>query len=214
MSLTHNNVAVNTATTGTGTMTLGSAVAANFLTEVEAGAVNGQGYHYRIDDGLNFEVGYGVYTSAGRTLTRAVVYNSKIGGTAGTTKLTLSGSAVVRLVVSAALFDAKEDLGFTTGRRVFTGTSDTLLATDVGKEVASNNAGANTVTVPPNSSVAIGVGAYINLAQYGAGQTTVAAGAGVTIRSRNGLKLAGQYAGASLRKIATDEWMLYGDLTT
>jgi hypothetical protein len=78
--------------------------------------------------------------------------------------------------------------------------------------VEMNVASANTLTVPPNSSVAFAVGTVIPVRQYGAGQTTVTPGAGVTIRNRGAaLKLAGQYAEGSLHKRATDEWVLTGD---
>ena len=76
-----------------------------------------------------------------------------------------------------------------------------------------NNGSGNTLTVPPNSSVAFPLRTRIDLAQLGAGQTTIAAGSGVTIRSYSGrLKLTGQYSGASLVKLATDEWLLVGDI--
>lgn len=88
-----------------------------------------------------------------------------------------------------------------------------LVLTDVGKAVEMNVASANTLTVPPNSSVAFPVGAILEVAQYGAGQTTLTAGAGVTIRSPSAkLKLTGQYSTATLRKIGTDEWWAAGDL--
>jgi hypothetical protein len=96
-----NSVRVLTSTTGQGTMTLGAAYSSKFLTEVQAGAVDATPYRYRIDDGNDFEIGYGTYTLSGRTLTRAVEV-SCIGGTEGTTKLTLSGAAQVRFIVSAA----------------------------------------------------------------------------------------------------------------
>jgi hypothetical protein len=93
--------------------------------------------------------------------------------------------------------------------------SYTLVLTDAGKVIEMNVASANDLTVPLNSSVAFGAGTVIELLQYGAGQTTVVATGGVTIRSSGGkLKLTGQYSGASLRKIATDEWSLIGDIAT
>ena len=93
--------------------------------------------------------------------------------------------------------------------------SYTLVIDDNNKVLEMNVAGANNLTVPPNSSVAFAVGTVVELFQYGAGQTTVVAGAGVTIRSSGGkLKLTGQYSAASLRKIATDEWSLVGDIST
>jgi hypothetical protein len=95
-----------------------------------------------------------------------------------------------------------------------TGTTYTLVLTDDGKVVEMNNASANTLTVPPNSSVAFPVGAQILVLQTGAGQTTVAAGAGVTINSKDGnLKLSAQWCAATLIKRATDSWVIVGDLS-
>lgn len=95
-----------------------------------------------------------------------------------------------------------------------TGTTYTLVLTDAGKMVTMTNASANTLTVPPNSSVAFPVNTRLDIIQYGAGQTTIAAGAGVTIYSSGAkLKLTGQYSGVSLWKKATDTWVLVGDIT-
>jgi hypothetical protein len=78
-----------------------------------------------------------------------------------------------------------------------------------------NKATANNLTVPANSSVAFEVGTTIEVFQYGAGQTTIVAGGGVTLRSSGGkLKLTAQYSSATLRKIATDEWAVAGELST
>jgi hypothetical protein len=93
-----------------------------------------------------------------------------------------------------------------------TGTTYTLVLADAGKIVEMNNASANTLTVPPNSSVAFPVGSFLSVRQYGAGGTTVAPGSGVTINSYGGgLRLGGQYAEATLTKRATDEWILSGE---
>lgn len=94
-----------------------------------------------------------------------------------------------------------------------TGTTYTLVIGDKGKIVEMNNAAANTLTVPPNSSVAFPIGSRIDIVQFGAGATSIAAGAGVTIRSQSSfLKLFSQYAAATLYKRATDEWVLIGNL--
>ena len=93
--------------------------------------------------------------------------------------------------------------------------SYTLALADRGKLVEMNVATANNLTVPLDSAVAFPIGSKIDISQYGAGQTTVVATGGVTIRSAAGaLKLAVQYSGASLVKIATNEWYLFGDITT
>ena len=107
------------------------------------------------------------------------------------------------------------EIGSTTTENAQTGTSYTLVLSDGGKLVSMNNASANTLTVPPNSSVAFPIGTQISLLQYGAGQTTVSAGSGVTIRSFNAqLKMYGQYAAAAIWKRGTDEWVLVGNTTT
>lgn len=99
------------------------------------------------------------------------------------------------------------------GLNTQTGTTYTLVLADAGKAVEMNNGSANTLTVPPNSSVAFPVGTQILVRQLGAGQTTIAEGAGVTIRSKDdNLKLDGQYVEATLTKRATDEWVLTGAL--
>lgn len=92
--------------------------------------------------------------------------------------------------------------------------SYTLVLGDAGKWVEVDVAGANNLTVPPNSSVAFAVGTQIHVHQRGAGQTTVVAGSGVTIRTPDTLKLRAQYSSASVVKRGTDEWVLMGDLET
>lgn len=91
-----NRVWMTTATTGTGTITLGSAKA-GYLTFGEAGVANSDTVTYVIVDGNDFEIGTGTYTAAGTTMSRDTVHASKIGGTAGTSKINLSGSAEVFL---------------------------------------------------------------------------------------------------------------------
>lgn len=89
-----------------------------------------------------------------------------------------------------------------------------LVLADAGKIVLMNVGTANDLTVPLDSSVPFGIGTQILVAQYGAGQTTIVAAVGVTIRSSGGkLKLNIQYSLATLIKIGTDEWMLAGDIT-
>lgn len=94
-------------------------------------------------------------------------------------------------------------------------TSYSIVLTDQGKTIQMNVGTANNLTVPLNSSVAFPIGTQIDIIQYGAGQTTIVATGGVTIRSSGGaLKLFGQYSAATLQKLGTDEWLLVGDITT
>jgi hypothetical protein len=115
-------------------------------------------------------------------------------------------------IASAATWNAKQDSTITTNRQT---ASYVLVLTDASKLVEMNVATANTLTVPLNGTVPFATGTQILISQYGAGQTTVTATGGVTIRSAGGkLKLNSQYSGATLIKIATDEWYLFGDITT
>ncbi len=92
--------------------------------------------------------------------------------------------------------------------------SYTLVLADKSKTIEMNVAGANNLTVPLNSTVAFDIGTEILLSQYGAGQTTVVATGGVTIRSADSaLKLRVRYSAGTLLKVGTDEWYLFGDLT-
>jgi len=88
-----------------------------------------------------------------------------------------------------------------------------LALTDAGLCVEMNVATANTLTIPLNATVAFPIGTVIMLRQEGAGVTTIAATAGVTLHSPRTLVFANQYGTASLHKRGTDEWCADGDLT-
>jgi hypothetical protein len=91
-----------------------------------------------------------------------------------------------------------------------TGTSYTLQVTDNGGVVAFTNGSAITLTLPAG----FGAGFSCSVVQYGAGQITVAAGAGATLRLRSSAnKTAGQYAIASLLSVVANEYILVGDTT-
>ena len=70
-----------------------------------------------------------------------------------------------------------------------------------------------TLTIPPASAVDYPIGTSIDILQTGAGQVTVAAGAGVTVNSTPGLKLRTQWSSATLFKRAQNTWVVFGDLT-
>lgn len=91
----YNLCRVVTATTGTGTMTLGAAVS-GFLTFAGAGVSDGETVGYAISEGSNSEIGTGVYTASGTTLTRAVLKSTNTDAA-----ISLSGTAQVFITPSA-----------------------------------------------------------------------------------------------------------------
>jgi hypothetical protein len=92
-----NRAKMTTATTGTGTITLGSAVD-GFQTFTAAGVANGDTVRYCIEDGTSsFELGSGVYTASGTTLTRVVSESSN-----SNNAISLSGDAIVFITAIAA----------------------------------------------------------------------------------------------------------------
>ena len=89
MPVLKNRAKMSTSTTGTGTITLGSAES-GFQTFADAGVANGDVVRYVIEDGSNFEIGTGTYTTSGTTLTRSVSESNN-----SNNAINLSGSATV-----------------------------------------------------------------------------------------------------------------------
>lgn len=92
------------------------------------------------------------------------------------------------------------------------GTSYTFLIEDAQRVVETTNAGAIDLTVPPDATLNFDLGTIIIGIQSGAGQITIVAGGGVTVRTPETLLLNKQYSMFALIKIAANEWSLTGDL--
>lgn len=90
--------------------------------------------------------------------------------------------------------------------------SYTLALTDKDKLIEVNVGSANNLTIPPESSVNFPIGSQVNILQTGTGQTTIVAGAGVTVNATPGLKLRARWSSVTLIKRASDTWVALGDL--
>jgi len=214
-----NRAKMSTSTTGTGTITLGSAES-GYRSFADAGVSDGNTVRYVIEDGTAWEIGTGTYTASGTTLSRTVSESSN-----SNSAIYLSGSAVVYITTAASDIQQPPTEGaFVDGDKTKldgielldenpqTGTTYTLAIGDRGLLVSMTNASANTLTIPTNSSVAFAVDTVILVKMGGAGPTTISAATGVTLNgtSAGSADISGQYKWAGLRKSAIDAWELFG----
>jgi len=124
----------------------------------------------------------------------------------GTAQLDLSGGnsivGVGRIVSDAYQLSSS-------GIKVLTGTTYTLLSADAGTILTFNNGSAITVTIP----TALPVGFSCTAIQLGAGQVGFTRASGVTLNSYgNQFKLIGQHAAATITEYAADTVNLSGNL--
>jgi hypothetical protein len=94
-----------------------------------------------------------------------------------------------------------------------TGTAYTLALADKNKLITLDNAATGTVTIPLNSSVAFPTGSQVHMVMKGTGPFSVTGASGVTVNATPGLNFRAQWSAATAIKIATDSWILLGDLS-
>ena len=128
MAKLFNRAKMTTSTTGTGTITLGSA-SNGFQSFADAGVVNGDVVQYVIEEGANFEIGTGTYTASGTTLSRTPSESSN-----SDNAITLAGQATVSITAVAA------DMN-----RLQHGGSDKVTVSSTGASVTGNLAVSGTV---------------------------------------------------------------------
>ena len=99
-----------------------------------------------------------------------------------------------------------------------TATYTVVLADNKNTLVTMNVATANDFLIPTNASVAFPIGSVINVVQTGVGKTTIeAVSSGTTTISSTGAtasapELRAQFSAASCVKVATDTWLIIGDI--
>ena len=132
-----------------------------------------------------------------------------------TADLTTAQTLTNKTLTSPTINDPKLNLSINAN----TSTTYTFVLADNGKLVTSNNASAQTLSIPTNASVAYPVGTQINVAWItGAGQPTIqAVTSGTTTVLSTGAtstapKLRVVNSVASCVKIATDIWLVTGDV--
>lgn len=209
----HNLAKMTTATTGTGTITLGSAVS-GFNSFAGAGVVDGETVTYSIRDGANSEAGVGVYTSSGTTLTRATIFSSTNGGSA----INLSGSAQVMITpVAEELFLARENLilngDFQLNQREYAGTvlSANAYCYDRWKDSSAGTAqissvSSYTVTLDAGEleqKIELGAWGYSNLASTAVTVSVEAPSQNMTVTLNAGSDQTGTIVAGSGRKHVT-----------
>lgn len=164
MSKLANRAKMTTATTGTGAITLGSAVA-GYQSLAAAGVANGNVVSYVIEDGTNWEIGSGTYTATGTTLSRSPSQSSS-GGAA----ISLSGNATVYVTAIAADLQELVDFADTFTLPTADGTSGQVLTTNGAGTLTfttvSGGGGASALTISNKNTtytvVAGDLGAVIN----------------------------------------------------
>ena len=97
--------------------------------------------------------------------------------------------------------------------RTVRGFSYSLQVVDVGDLIIMDSNTDVFLNVSANASQPIPIGSQILVSRNGSGEVTFTPDGGVTINSAQGfLRLNNQYSVATLVKIDTDVWMLFGDL--
>jgi hypothetical protein len=93
-------------------------------------------------------------------------------------------------------------------------TSRTLALTDASKYIQTTNASAVTIALPNQATVSWSNDTEIMFEQGGAGQISFSAGTSVTINSStSNLTSRAQYSVVALKRISSNVWTLFGDIT-
>lgn len=93
-----------------------------------------------------------------------------------------------------------------------TGASYTPVIGDAGCFLIMSHTSTITVTLPNDASLTFPIGYRIDFMTYGAGRIQFVAGVGASVNGTPTLITRAQYSGVSVVKIATNSWIVVGDL--
>lgn len=188
----NNRVWCDTATTGTGNVTIGSPKPAH-CTPAQAGTVNADTRTWLLEEGNDFEIFRGAYTASGTVVTRGTVLLSQIAGSTGTTRMNLAGTATIREVAAAEDLlsivvpaDARAALGLSFVSRSITA-STTVVSSDLGKTLLLT--ASSTYTLGLDAAATLGNGFWCNIRNIGPAVVTLDANLSETIDGKSTMML-------------------------
>ena len=150
-------------------------------------------------DGLDVVTVSGSQTVSGKTITGAAIS----GGTIDVPSIKKNGADVLtaaELPASNITVTAKT-------------ASWTAAVADANTMLTFSSSSALTLTIAPDSTANLALGASLLIARLGAGTVQVLAGSGVTLMVTPGSYLRAQYSMATAVKIAGNTWLLSGDVS-
>ena len=214
-----NRAKVSTATTGTGTITLGSAES-GYQTFADAGVVDADVVRYVIEDGTAWEIGSGTYTASGTTLSRTVLESSNADAA-----INLSGTAVVYVSVAAEdLAAIQTQLGTKAplASPTFTGTVNATTVDTTNLEVTNIKAkdGTASATIANSTGVLTVASSVLTTTDINGGTidgatiggASAAAGTFTNLEANGTIKLDGNYPVGTLN-VALGAFSLIGNTT-
>jgi hypothetical protein len=155
----------------------------------------------------------GTVTLPANTVTSAMILDGTIANidisssaAIGYSKLALSNS-----ITTTDLVSGPARAGFNSTLRTIT-SSNTLVLSDLAKLIVVNSSSTANITVPADNTVNFDIGDRIDVVTVNTGSVSFVANSGVTVNGTPGLNLRTQYSGATLVKLATNTWVVMGDL--
>jgi len=176
-----NRAKMSTSTTGTGTITLGSAES-GYRSFADAGVSDGNTVRYVIEDGTAWEIGTGTYTASGTTLSRTVSESSN-----SDSAIDLSGSAVVYITTAASDIQQPPTEGaFVNGDKTkldgieasadVTDTANVTAAGALMDSEVTSLSGVKSLTVPDSTTISTFGASLVDDANASAARTTLGLG--------------------------------------